>query len=71
LVKQIIVYRTHNELGRAIWADDCECWLYRNAESVKHVTRVITDLREREPVLVNESLKRIVASGPRNADEVG
>jgi hypothetical protein len=44
--------------------------LERNVESVEHDARVVADLRERQAVLVDESLKAVVIAGPCNADEV-
>ena len=45
--------------------------LIRHAEAVEHVARVVADLRERQAVLVDELLERVVVAGPRHADEVG
>lgn len=71
LVEQALVDRAGDGLGRAVGVDDDQRRLVRNAESIEHVTGVVADLRERQAVLVDESLEGVVTAGPRDADEVG
>jgi hypothetical protein len=58
-------------LHGAVGGDDGHRRLVGHAESAEHFAWVVTDLRERQPVTLDEVVERIVAADPGDADEVG
>ena len=53
-----------------VGVDHHEGWLVRDSEATEDGSGVIADLRERQGMLVDESLERGIVARPRNADEV-
>ena len=51
-------------LRRTVRFDHHEGRLTRHLEVGEHITRVVADLRERQPVLVDEGLERLVVASP-------
>jgi hypothetical protein len=70
LLEQLLVDGTRDEFGRTVGVHDHERRLVRDLEPVEHVARIVTDLRERQAVTVDEVLEVVVGAGPCDADEV-
>jgi hypothetical protein len=70
LIEQVAAYCAGDRLDRAVCFDDRHGRLKGDVEAVEHDASVIADLRERQAVLVDESLKVVVIAGPCDTDEV-
>ena len=70
LIEQVAANCAGNRLDRAIGLDDRHGRLEGDVESVEHDAWVVADLRERQAVLVDESLEVVVITGPCDTDEV-
>ena len=68
-IEGLVVDGADEGLGCAVGGDDHECRLRRDIEVRKDVPRIVTELRERQAVLVDEALKALIGSDPGNADE--
>ena len=70
LVQQALVDGAGNRFETAVGLHDHERRLKRHVEAGEHLTRVVVDLGERQPVLVDETLVRLLGAGPCDTDEV-
>ena len=69
VVEHLGLDRAQQQLHLAGGAHHRSGGLTGDIESVEHIARVVADLREREGVLVDEALERLVATRPGDADE--
>lgn len=71
VVEHLGLDRAQQQLHLAGGAHHRSGGLTGDIEAVEHIARVVADLRERERVLVDETLERVVAARPGDADELG
>ena len=65
-----VIQCAEQNFGVTVRVDHHEGWLGHDTEASEDGTGVVADLRERQRVLVDESLERSIVARPRDTDEV-